>query len=304
MTKFCLTLFSFLFLLGRAGFAADTANLFRFVIPTKFDTSAQLTISGKVRDCYLLEGSSQVTIKVQGPSQLKVLSRIVMVKPADKPHYHFQARRDGTTDTYTFSHDSKLTDKASSADSAYVNLAEDRSRVITVPRGQQSFTFYLPKSSKDRIFLRFAVKSNEVAKNKPAVTMTPVEFSAKVDLVSREKSHSYYRIGHGDKVVLKLVGPATLKGFCRIEYDENMIGEQKWRLQVNEDGKVKVTYPFNAPKSQIATYSEKATLVPSRAETFFVEIPAGEHLYEFSLPENHRTVLLRFLLPQNELGGQ
>jgi hypothetical protein len=178
-------------------------------------------------------------------------------------------------------------------------IGASQARILDVPSGNQTYTFYLPKDSHDKIYLRFARTWNKVERKKPAPPMTPVEYSTEVQLVTKEKEHPYYRIGHGDRVVLKVLGPTTLKGFSRIEFDESMTGEQKWRLQVLEDGMVKATYPLSAQKSQTTFYREKSPLVPSSAEVFFVEVPQGEHVYEFTLPENHRTALLRFLMPQD-----
>ena len=134
--------------------------------------------------------------------------------------------------------------------------------------------------------------------------MTPAEYTTAVDLVSHEETSAYYRVGTGHQVALKLVGPVTLKVLSRIEFDANMNGRQKWKVRVVEDGKTKGTYSLDSRKSEVTTYREKSALVASRAETFYVEVPAGEHRYEFTLPENHRTVLLRFLLPKNELAKE
>ena len=79
-----------------------------------------------------------------------------------------------------------------------------------------------------------------------------------------------------------------------------MTGEQKWRLQVLEDGKMKATYPLSARKSQIVFYKEPSKLVPSHSQTFYIEVPAGEHYYEFNLPENNRTALVKFSSYKNE----
>jgi hypothetical protein len=300
MSKLKSTTIIFLSLLFAGIVLAEATTVFRFVAPTRFEQKVNFNVAGKIRDYYLLEGTGQIEVQVKGPCQLKVLSRIVMPRNDDKPSYHFLGKRKGSFESFTFEHSTVVSDSTTFADSASVKISEDRNKVISVPAGDQTYLFHLRPYSKDRIYISFAHTVNVAPKPKLAAAMTPIEFSAQVALLSNEKIQTYYRIGHGEKVSLKLIGPATLKGFCRIEYDVNMLGEQKWRLQVNEDDKIKATYPFSAPKSQVTTYVEKNTLVPSRAETFFMDVPSGEHLYEFTLPENHRTVLLKFSIPKDE----
>ncbi len=83
-----------------------------------------------------------------------------------------------------------------------------------------------------------------------------------------------------------------------------MNGRQKWRVQVVEDGKVKSTHSMSATRSELTTYRETSPFVPSRAGILFIEVPEGKHYYEFRLPDNHRTALLRFLLPEKQLEGE
>jgi hypothetical protein len=292
---------SLIVLIVSSVFAAAESPFINFA-PAKFGKKAKITVAGKENDYYLLQGSTQIDVKLIGPCQLKVVSRLVMPQNDNKPTYHFFGKCKGSTDNYTFEHETKLAENVSMKDSASVKIAADRSKIITVPAGEQIYSFFLTPGANEKVYLHFSKTSNGLTKPKKTVAATPIVYSSKVELLANEKTQTYYRIGHGEKVSLKLTGPTTLKGFCRIEYDSSMTGDQKWRMQVTEDSKIKGTYPFTAPKSHTTFYSEKCALVPSRAEAFFVEVPAGEHMYEFTVPENHRTVLLKFSLPHNENG--
>jgi hypothetical protein len=281
--------------------AQTNGDGYHYIKPTSFDNKAMVLVSGKQREYYLLEQGKQVELKIQGPSRLKVLSRVVLASDKDSLEYSFLALRKDSRKTVTFTHKAGASDKASVVGQTGTFAGVSRTKLLEIPKGEQVYTFYLPKDSHQKVLLRFALETNEFTTGTPVAAMTPVEFTTQVDLVSGEKIVPYYRIGTGYKVALKLIGPATLKVLSRIEFDASMTGQQKWKVQAIEDGKVKGTYALSAPKSDTTAYKEKSALVASRAETFFVEVPAGEHHYEFILPENHRTVLTRFLLPKNQL---
>jgi hypothetical protein len=276
---------------------------FRYITPTAFDRKFPILVSGKQRDYYLLEPGKRIEVKVQGPSQLRVLSRIILASAKDTTEYSYLALKSDSKKAVTISHKSWGSDKCVLPGESGV-AGESRTKVVDVPKGEQSYSFYLPEKAGKRMLLRFAIQTNDFTAGTPVAAMTPTEFTQQVDLVSGEKVVPYYRIGHEQKVSLKLIGPATLKVLSRIEFDPSMTGSQKWKVQANEDGKVKGTYSLSAAKSDTVTYKEASSLVASHAETFYVEIPQGTHTYDFSLPENHRSVLMRFLLPKKQLAKE
>jgi hypothetical protein len=274
---------------------------YRPLTPASFDRAVDVTISGKNHNYYVLQPGTKVVVEVKGPSKLRIISRAVFDGAGDTVTYTFAGQRKGTRKTTAYKHTTHAAEKVEIAGMTGKHVGLNRIKVVDVPRGNQVYTFTLPKSATTDVLLHFTLDANEFTRGTSVVALTPAEYTTAVDLVSREEMTPYYRIGTGHQVVLKLVGPVTLKVLSRIEFDANMNGKQKWKVRVTEDGKTKGTYSLASRKSELATYRETSALVPSRAETFFVEVPAGEHRYEFTLPENHRTVLLRFLLPKNEL---
>jgi hypothetical protein len=289
------------FLLVGLALAQGESEGFRFFTPTVYNARMQILVSGKRRDYCVLDEGRQIEIKVQGPSQLKVLSRAILTSATDSIQYTYLALRKGSRKTMTFSHRTHASDKAGFVGSAEGAISVSRIKIVDVPRGEHVYTFYLPKNFGRRLLMRFALNTNAFTNGTPVVAMTPEEFTTEVGLATGEEVSSYYRVGTGQHVALNLIGPATLKVMARIEYAANMTGQQKWKVQVTEDGRVKGTYSLASVKSEVTTYREPSPLVASRAELFYVEIPAGEHRYEFTMPENHRTTLLKFLLPKSQL---
>lgn len=274
---------------------------FNFIEPAAFDAKHEVLVSGKLREYYLLDEGGRIDVQVKGPSRLKVLSRVVLPANVDSVEYSYLALRKKSRKALTFDHSSRVTDKVGFAGEMEGAVGLSRSKIIDVPRGEQAYTFYLPKDAKYKVLLRFAVETNAFTRGTSVVPMTPNVFSKEIDLVAREEAATYYRIGTGYDVTLELIGPATLKVLSRIEFDQNMNGKQKWKVRVLEDGKVKGTYSLSGRRSQVTTYRELSSLVPSKAEVFYVEVPKGKHRYEFVLPDNHRTVLMKFLLPKGQL---
>jgi hypothetical protein len=284
--------------------AKPHASGYRPLAPASFDKKAEVNLSGKNHTYYVLEPGTKVDVEVKGPSKLRVLTRAIFDGPGDSLTYTYAALRKGSRKATTFKQSTRPADKATLTGEAGKRVGLSRTKVIEVPRGAQTYTFSLPKNAPTRVLMHVTLDANEFTRGTDVVAMTPAEFTTAVDLVAREETTPYYRVGTGHQVALKLVGPVTLKVLSRIEFDANMSGKQKWKVRVSEDGKTKGTYSLASRKSEITSYREKSSLVASRAETFYVEVPAGEHRYEFTLPENHRTVLLRFLLPKNELAKE
>jgi hypothetical protein len=286
------------------GWSKAKSDGFRYVTPLKYDKKVDVLVSGKHRDYFLLEPGKQIELKLQGPSRLKILSRALLSSASDSVEYTFLTARKSSRTTVTFTHATHASDKITLTDKNEGVVSVMRNKIVDVPRGEQHYLLYLPRNAKRKLLFRFALSTNEFTNGTPVTAMTPTNYTTAGDLVSREEIAEYYRLSGTDKISLQLIGPATLKVLSRVEFDSNMTGRQKWRVQVVEAEKVKATYLLSARKSQSTSYKDVNALVPSRAESFFVEIPAGEHRYEFLLPDNHRSVLMRFLLPKNQLGRE
>lgn len=286
--------------LGNCAVAEDG---FLYLKPTTFDVSTKLVIAGKSRTYFVLDKDNQITVDVEGPSQLKVMSRLELKNETATPDYTINVVMEEGKKPRAIHHTSKISEKADLSDKSAGMIGVLRAKVIDVPSGKHSIVLSLPEGSTDKVYVRLSQKTNEFTGGTAVVAMTPFEYTTAVDLVTNETAYTYYRIGSADRAALKLVGPATLKVLSRIEFGPDMQGSQRWRVQVLEDGNVKRSYSLAAGTSDVIQYRTPEKLVPSRAETFFVEVPAGEHVYEFRIPDDRRTSLLRFLMPTDELAG-
>lgn len=287
--------------LAPCSFAEDG---FVFLKPTTFDQDVKLTIAGKSRTYFVLDKDSRLSVSVDGPSQLKIMSRLDLPSATVQPDYEIEVQVEGTKKARSIHHTSKLSEKAESVSGTASYIGVLRSKVIDIPSGKHNVVVRIPEGSTDKVYVRLSQKTNEFTGGTSVVAMTPFEFTNEVELVSEEVVYPYYRIGASDRAALRLIGPATLKVLSRIEFSPEMKGSQKWKIQVMEDGKLKKNYSLSAGSSDVIQYKSPSPLLPSRAETFFVEVPEGEHVYEFRMVDDPRTSLMRFLLPKAELEGE
>jgi len=287
--------------LAPCSFAEDG---FVFLKPTTFDQDVKLTIAGKSRTYFVLDKDSRLNVTVDGPSQLKIMSRLDLPSATVQPDYEIEVQVEGTKKARSIHHTSKLSEKAESVSGTTSFIGVLRSKVIDIPSGKHNVIVRVPEGSTDKVYVRLSQKTNEFTGGTAVVAMTPFEFTSEVELISEEVAYPYYRIGSTDRAALRLIGPATLKVLSRIEFSPEMKGSQKWKIQVMEDGKLKKNYSLSAGSSDVIHYKNPSQLLPSRAETFFVEVPEGEHVYEFRMADDPRTSLMRFLLPKAELEGE
>ncbi|MFH1011235.1 MAG: hypothetical protein V1784_08375 [bacterium] len=283
--------------------AAGAKVRWRTVAPQRFDRKVTLRISEKNRTYYLLRKDCEIEVRLTGPTKLRVISRAEIPSSKKQSRYTYLVRRDDGKPV-EFSRRGKVSAEARPARNGSTKLSAGEKHVLNVPAGSHSYTFRLPEKSSDRLFLRFHQLEGDLGAPTQVVAMTPQLWTKSVDLVVREETTTYYRLGEENEIALRLIGPAKLKVLARLEFHPDMQGQQDFRLQVLEDGLIKATYPLSTTESDVCQYLETSTLVPAKAEIFYLDIPQGEHDYRFVLLDGNHTVLLKFLLPKKDLGGE
>jgi hypothetical protein len=270
------------------------------ITPEAFDREVTLEISKKDRAYYELQKGSEVRVRVSGPTKLRVISRVQIPSSKEERQYTYFVRRDEGR-WVKFTRYSGVSSYADLKGDGSTQISTSKKHILKVPAGVHTYTFRLSKKSTRRVFLRFHQLGSGFGEPTDVVAMTPKVAGESVRLVVGEQITTYNRLAETHDIALNLIGPTKLKVLARLEFDPNMRGQQNFRVQVYEDGVIKGTYPLTAVKSDVCQYEEPSSLVPAKGETFYVDIPEGEHEYRFVLPENHRTVLIKLLLPKKDL---
>jgi len=271
------------------------------LVKPKSCKTVMLKIKGKDRTYWKLTQEKPVVLKTVGPGELKVITRAVI--PGDKGEqiYDFITYRDEKR--YRTARATAVSSIAKNPGREKERLGESRSVVFNIPEGEHRFRFTLPKGSKHTVYARFLV-SNGKTEDVTYVAYLPRSYTEEVRIAVKEREYIYYRCQVDHPVELEVIGPTRIKGIARLEFDHSMRGDRPYRLQVSEGDKVVQTYPFTARISGTATYTKSFNKILGKGDTFYIDVPPGKHRYRITTPDSGINVLLRFYLPQSDLGNE
>jgi len=140
------------------------------------------------------------------------------------------------------------------------------------------------------------------------VLLEPGGYEKVVLVVSDRKEYKYFKFSPRTPLMLEVVGPTTLSVMVRLLFDKTMKGTQDFSLRIDENGllgsrKEIGTHRLKAHKSTVAILKDEPALVPAKAETLDVIVPAGKHSYHFALGGGSAaTAIVRILIPKKDLG--
>lgn len=289
------------FWVGFAG--AQNGFIWNSFKPDKSPSPVGVLVMGKRLSYYPLKKGDEILLTIEGPTQLRVLSRIEfgMETGGEKSYYLRYESKNGQKGKFrrvtTASHTAVLADNPS------VHLGTSRSVYVKVPSGKHTYRFYVGSKSSYRLYLRFYERKSSVETKSDHLAFAPSRFDQAVTLIVNEEEITYYRAGGQDSLELSVIGPTTIKVLSRLEFDPSMFADQKFRIQVWEDGAVKHIYPLRSKPSEVAEYHDISEKVVGKGARFFIEVPRGKHEYRFEVLDNGRTALLRFFIPRKDLNN-
>jgi len=273
------------------------------LMPSEYGQSRTFNISGRDRTYFSIEKGKSLSIQVKGPTKIRILTRLEFDNKSTQTVWY----------DVQYSMDNQPVERASFT-SRPVEIARDnqqpgrllgflREHSIEVPAGIHSYSFQVVNGLQ-RIWMRVQEQKSAYVKNLARVSLQPHEYKKAVDLEVKEKITTYYRIGAGDDVKIDVIGPTNLQILTRLEFDNTMRGEQKYRLQILEGEQVVVTYSFNTSLSDVSHYIEPSSNLLSRGEKSSLDVPAGNHSYRIVLLDENRTALIKLLIPEKDLGNK
>jgi hypothetical protein len=248
-------------------------------------------ITKKTEDYLLLVKNQPLSFTVEGPTYLRVYTRIIW--PKDKMG----------SDVY------KLILQENDMEEKIMNFESDESKVtkdmkgrmvskwrsfyIEVPEGLNSYKLTHWSSPQDTILVKFAYESP-----KRWVEIPAAEYSAIIEAIEEEKILKYYELKKDGSIAVRANGPQRIQVIARLNYDEKMIGDQNYTINVEENGKVE-RFALKCYKSQMITYKDRKNLMPSNARSFYINLGEGSHILRFSLAGTiAESAALRFLVEE------
>jgi hypothetical protein len=252
---------------------------------------------------YPLDKGQTIEIVVQGPTTLRVLSRLEFGPntKGDKRYEYSYENDEGQKGD--FQHTVTAAEAAVLSLKSEVHLGNGRNVYLKIPKGKHTYKFSLSTKALDRVYLRFYGPISDVANESGKVNFQPTKYSSAVSLMVKEQEAIYYRIGPQDSLTLSVIGPTTLEALSRLEFDPSMVTDQRFRVRVLEDGKEKQIISLHSGPSQQVDYKDKSDKIAGRAARLYVEVPRGKHDYSFQILESGYTTLMRFSIPRKDLAN-
>ncbi len=291
-------LFFIVFLLGLAYQAYAGKSV--VVFPTKGE-SVKLLINGKGKTYFRLTKSKNITLEVDGPGKLQVLNRLVFSKQqtaSEKFTVKVKERSNEVKDFSTQTEPSDVTFKDSE-----MRSGKNRKFSLDIPDGTHTYTFSLENTNANEAVLKFYFSASK--DKRKLVTIEPLSYSKIVTAVAGEKLITYYLHTNEQSVKVRVVGPTKMKISTRLSYDAKMKGGQKYTLLMIEKENTILTKPLSTTKSSGVIFKELKDVTPGKANSFYVDVPAGEHTYKFKLGESlAQSIGLKFSIPQQNLRNE
>ncbi len=280
------------------GSTASAAE-WRSLEPASGLSTVTLMVDSKRVVYHRFDGETPLRFSVEGPTRLKILTRLSIPNDRDEDSYAVVIARDGAL-VATKELSSVPSDRA-----FYVALNHSRPGVIRriyvdVPTGRHGYEL----RSRDRTFIDARVF--EAAGGKPArLSLAPREYESVETLYYRDKELVYYLLTKRSPVVLDVIGPTSVKVNTRLLYDATMSSQQMYVLGVRQQDGSEMLYKIESVPSETVVCRDRGDLIPGALRHFVIDVGEGAHTYEFRLADAAAGALaLKFYIPRGDLPNE
>jgi len=265
------------------------------------DHSAKISISveGKERTYYHFTVDEPLTFSVEGPTRVKILTRVRVPNDRETVEYGVSISRDGV---HVETVEKEAYPKESAFYVAFMNFRPGviRRIYIDVPTGRHGYELRAVggPSVDARLF--------ESARSKPSlVSIAPRDYDSVETLYYRDKELTYYLMTKDALVVLDVIGPTSIKVNTRMLYDATMLSKQTYIVGVRAPGAPEDLYKIDGEPSQTVVLRDRSDVIPGALRHFVLEVPKGAHTYEFRLVDAAAGGLaVKFYIPRGDLTNE
>lgn len=288
-------------LLLLSGTAIGAKTKYRVFTPSGAGKSQFLKSGEKKHKYFLLEEGKSLSFDIKGPIKAKIRTRAELPKGVSFGEYEIQIWEGDKliAGRKVKSSVSKLKPEKGNAS---VGLA--REVFFKVPRGTHKYIIRLVSGKIEKFYLRF-YQEKKKKKRSVYVTYNPVKHERTVGLKSKKSTIPYYLVDGDGGTELKIIGPTKIKIYCRANFDPTMKEKSKFALGVFEKGKSVEKFSGIAKKSTRSGWVDLAELIPSTLHKFTLDVPPGEHIYEFKkMNSSAPSLSVRFKMLKSSLGNR
>lgn len=267
--------------------------------PAEYARKTRISVDGKGITYYHLDRETPLSFSIEGPTRVKILTRVRIPNDRNELTYSISVARDGEPDE-EFRFDSRPKE-----DAFYIEFNNARPGVIRriyldVPTGQHGYVL--------RPADGFPVDARlfETTRETPSrVSIAPSDYASVETLLFRERELTYYLMNREQGVRLEVVGPTELKINTRLMYDATMLGSQTYVVGVKKDGGDEKLYKIDAEPSQSIVSRDRHDVIPGALRAFFIAVEEGPHSFEFRLADGPAAELaVKFYIPRGDLSNE
>jgi hypothetical protein len=300
MKRYSIFFLAFLFALnGRMPSAASKIK-YRAFSPSDAGKSVFLKSGSKQYKYFELGAGQTMEFTVKGPTRIKVRTRAALGGNLSSGEYEVTIWEGNKIRTGRKA-ETKKSKLAVNDGNDPVGLARDV--IFKVPKGNHTYRVAVNSDRIDKFFLRFYQEKKKAKKTLSYGAFRPAEYARREKLKTSKSQISYYFIDEKGGVKLKVVGPTKIRINCRANFDPTMKGKAKFTLGVFENGKSVEKFSGIAEKSKKYAFLKVPDVIPSTMKKFTLDVPEGEHQYEFrKLNSSPSSLAVRFEILKSSLG--
>jgi hypothetical protein len=300
MKNLSICFLAILFLFNGQHLLAESKTKYKAFKPSKAGDSVFLKSDLKRYRYYVLEEGEAMYLDVTGPTRIKLRSRANLgrVESGDYDLYVWEGkkliagRKVGTSK-------SKL--KIDGTDK-HAGLARDI--FFKVPKGKHTYSIMARSEKLDKFYLRF-YQQKKSKKKAAYIPYRPYDYSTQTKLKTPKSEIPYYLVEKEGGVKLKVIGPTRINIYCRASFDPTIEDKSKFALGVYEKGTSVEKFTGIARKSNKLAFADLPDLIPSTLHKFHLDVPSGEHIYEFKKVNSPAPNLaVRFKILEQTLGNK
>ncbi len=184
------------------------------------------------------------------------------------------------------------------------NVGDERIIEKNTPRSAKRIYIKLAEDAPAPVYFRIQRDRFETIQQENFVLYTPSRYSTPVTVSVREKELTYYGVDPKGNLEVTVNGPTVIKVLGRVMMEDHMRREIKFPLAIYEDTVLKRTVLIKTTASDIAVLPDHLDRRASRGDDIYINVPSGNHVYTFDLPENEYEAILRFFIPESDLSTE
>jgi len=262
---------------------------------------ASVEVNGKSRHYFRVSPGTPLSIALQGPGRLRVVSRAELPEGANRVVSYRVLVAEGDRVLKEQPTESSPASGARLEGNGGV-LCKSRSMIVDVPEGSHRVSLSVSGPPSVLVRLLFAAPLRDKTQ---MISITPVDAARSVTVSEGEKLIPYYSALPGKPVRLRVVGPASLELTTRLDFDSTMRGVQAYRLSLSRSGRRFREVAFKTTKSTTARYTDLQDRVPSKLDRVVLPIGDGTQDLSVELIEPRKgSVEIHARIPQPSVGNE